>query len=74
MRSSQVPVPIAGLTSGVTAVSVGDIASCAVTSGGGVQCWGDNTLGVIGVNNIVVGVLGNNCVTSSTVPVPVTGF
>jgi hypothetical protein len=38
---SAVPVAVPGLTSGVTAVSVGDRAACALTAGGQVTCWGD---------------------------------
>lgn len=40
VNSTATPVPIAGLTSGVTAVSVGTAGACAITAGGGVTCWG----------------------------------
>jgi hypothetical protein len=39
--SSEIAVQVSGLTSGVTAVSVGYGYACAVVNGG-VQCWGDN--------------------------------
>lgn len=39
------PVQVTGLTTGVTAISLGPIAACAVAAGGSVQCWGDNTDG-----------------------------
>ncbi|MGA7123730.1 MAG: RCC1 domain-containing protein, partial [Polyangiaceae bacterium] len=41
VNSMATPVPIAGLSSGVTAVSVGTSGACAITSGGGVTCWGE---------------------------------
>jgi hypothetical protein len=37
---SLVPVAVPGLTSGVTAVSAGDRAACALTADGQVTCWG----------------------------------
>jgi len=50
--SSAVPVDVYGLTSGVTAVQVGLSAyACAVTSSGGVKCWGQNQYGNLGTNN-----------------------
>jgi regulator of chromosome condensation (RCC1) repeat-containing protein len=61
---SLVPVQVTGLTSGVTGVSVGYDSVCALTTGGGVECWGTDSLGT----------LGNNSTTNSSVPVQVTGL
>jgi alpha-tubulin suppressor-like RCC1 family protein len=50
---SNTPVDVIGLTSGVAAISTGDNFTCAVTTGGGAKCWGDNTYGQLGDNSIL---------------------
>ena len=62
--SNGTPVQVVGLTSGVTALSIGRDSACAITAQGGVMCWGSNSNGK----------LGNNTTIDSSVPVQVAGL
>jgi len=46
--SFHTPVPVTGLNSGVTAISAGTSASCAILTNGAARCWGHNGYGQIG--------------------------
>jgi alpha-tubulin suppressor-like RCC1 family protein len=46
--SSNVPVDVSGLSSGVTALAVGALHSCAVLTNGSIKCWGENANGQLG--------------------------
>jgi len=71
---SLTPVDVIGLTSSVSAVSVGSTHACALLSTGGVQCWGDNQFSALGDPSL--GTVNSNYTnqTFSNVPVQVSGL
>jgi alpha-tubulin suppressor-like RCC1 family protein len=64
VNSSDVPVDVQGLNSGIAMVAVGARHSCAVSKAGALKCWGQNAHGQLGtgskaeVNAVPVDVMG----------------
>ncbi len=50
---SLVPVAVSGLTSSVVSIANGTNHSCALTTAGGVKCWGSNQHGRLGIGSTI---------------------
>ncbi|MDZ4278111.1 MAG: dockerin type I domain-containing protein [Dehalococcoidia bacterium] len=61
---SRTPLDASNVTAEVTAIAGGDLHACAVTTAGGVKCWGSNEDGQ----------LGDGTTTDSAIPVDVAGL
>ncbi len=68
VTASNVPVAVNGLSGQVTAIAVGGAFSCALLSGGTVECWGGNYDGELG-NSTNLGTFNAN-----PLPSPVSGL
>ena len=71
------PVAVTGLSAGATAVSAGDLHTCAVLAGGAAQCWGWNEYAQLGDGTTVwrrtpvdVWNLVYDCATVTEIPAP----
>jgi alpha-tubulin suppressor-like RCC1 family protein len=73
-NNSFTPVQVSGLTSGVADVEAGSGMSCALTTGGGVKCWGTDVFGELGDGQANHCLAGSPQVACSFVPVDVTGL
>ncbi len=65
LTNQPTPVDVLGLTSGVASVAAGTLHTCAVTTSGGLKCWGYDDYGQLG---------NDAALTNQPTPVDVLGF
>jgi alpha-tubulin suppressor-like RCC1 family protein len=71
---STTPVAVSGLTA-PTSVVTGGATTCALLSGGTVECWGADGQGALGIGDVDAGSLDcDNDSDCSTIPLPVSGL
>ncbi|MFN8489082.1 MAG: cohesin domain-containing protein [Caldilineaceae bacterium] len=70
------PSAVTGLTTGVQGITGGDGHTCALTTSGGVKCWGNDASGQLGdgVNTSLLVTPNNPLLSFRTTPVDVTGL
>jgi alpha-tubulin suppressor-like RCC1 family protein len=71
---SSTPIDVSGLPNGVAAISSGSLNTCALTTAGGVKCWGDDTFGQLEARGDAETCIGGEPHSCSTTPLDMAGL